>query len=158
MANGGGISRTHVHRDHAGGAALEQAVGEAPGGRANIERSGAGYIERQSVERSVELVSSPGHEPGKLADRHTGIFGQQLSGLVDALFTQVHVTGHQQRPSLRARRRKTEVEQKRISASLHASTPGLAAVRPLEMFAVSRLDRATSDFACPQTGCAAYQR
>src|SRR4029079_16676766 len=44
-----------VERDHVGGAALQQAVGEAAGGGADVERAATGRVDPQRVERVREL-------------------------------------------------------------------------------------------------------
>ncbi len=49
-----------VERDHVGGAALEQAVGEAAGGRADVQRATAREVDPQRVERVGELDAAAG--------------------------------------------------------------------------------------------------
>jgi hypothetical protein len=51
-----------VDRDHVGRAPLEQAVGEAAGGRTGVESGSSTDVDPERVEGGVELLASPADE------------------------------------------------------------------------------------------------
>ena len=72
----------HVEGDHRGGAALEQAVGEAAGGGAHVERAPAGRVDPERVERVGELHAPARDVRRRLGHRHVGLVGHQLARLL----------------------------------------------------------------------------
>ena len=71
-----------VERHHVGRAPLQEAVGEAAGGRAGVEHPQARRVQAEPLQRTVELLPAPSHEAGPFTlDQHrfTGI--DQAGGL-----------------------------------------------------------------------------
>src|SRR5437867_6284498 len=56
------LAHADVHSVHAGGAALEQAVGETTGRGAHVEADAASDFQLEGVERVGELLAAPAHE------------------------------------------------------------------------------------------------
>jgi hypothetical protein len=50
-----------IDRDHLGGAMLQQAIGEAAGAGAKVQRSRSGDFEAEMVKGVFELVAAPAH-------------------------------------------------------------------------------------------------
>ena len=73
-----------VERDHARGAALEQAVGEAAGRRADVEAVPARRVDAERVERVRELLAAARDEPRRALDLELAPLVDLLPGLVVA--------------------------------------------------------------------------
>ena len=56
------LSSPHVESIDTAGAALQQTVGEAAGGGADVEAGATGRVDAEGVERAGELLAAPGHE------------------------------------------------------------------------------------------------
>ena len=78
------LSVRDVERDHARGAALKQAVGEAAGRGADVEAVEAGHVEAERVERVRELDPAPRYIGAILGDAQLGVGLDQLARLGDA--------------------------------------------------------------------------
>jgi hypothetical protein len=59
------LAVAYVDAVHPGGAALQQAVGEAAGGQPSVQRDQAGNINAESVQRSLQLVARAAHVPAR---------------------------------------------------------------------------------------------
>ena len=59
------LAVAHVDAVHPGGAALQQAVGEAAGGQPSVERHKPRHINAESVQRSLQLVARAAHVPAR---------------------------------------------------------------------------------------------
>jgi len=70
-----------VDAGHRGGPALEEAVGEAPGGGADVEGVPARGVEPESVEGPRELLAPAGDEARGLVDEQRAVDRQALGGL-----------------------------------------------------------------------------
>ena len=70
----------HVERHHVRRAALEQAVGEAAGGRAGVEHPEPGDVDAEVVEGGVELLAAARHEPGARPDELDRLSGRDEAG------------------------------------------------------------------------------
>ena len=73
-----------VDRDHARGAALEQAVGEAAGRGADVERSRARRVDAERLERVRELLAAARDEPRRPLDHELDVVGDLRARLVVA--------------------------------------------------------------------------
>src|SRR2546422_105736 len=78
------LAHADVHGVHAGGAALEQAVGEAAGRGAHVEADAAGDLHLESVERVGELLAAPAHERRAPLELDARVSGDQGAGLAPA--------------------------------------------------------------------------
>ena len=68
----GELSVVHVEGRHARGAGLQQAVGEAAGGRADIQAVHAGDVLLERVKRPLELLAAAGDELLAAANEDVG--------------------------------------------------------------------------------------
>ena len=59
------LTPADVDRGHRRRAPLEQAVGEAAGGRAGVQGPGARHVDPEGAQGGVELVSPPADEAGR---------------------------------------------------------------------------------------------
>jgi len=59
------LAVSDVYAVHPRGAALEQAVGEAAGGEARVQRHSAGDVDAERVQRSLQLVACAADEPAR---------------------------------------------------------------------------------------------
>jgi hypothetical protein len=69
----------YVERDHPRGAGLEQAVGEAAGGGADVEAVAAGDIDLQRIQRIRELDASARDVRRWLGDEQLGVVGDEVA-------------------------------------------------------------------------------
>jgi aminoglycoside 6'-N-acetyltransferase len=120
------LAVANVQRDHACCAALEQNVGEAAGGGADVEAVPPGRIDAERVEGVGELGPAP-RDVG-LSLRH-----RQLRGLVHLLarfLVPGHPAGEQECLRLGAAVRKPALDQEYVNPFLHA--PMIAVVAELQ--------------------------
>jgi hypothetical protein len=71
-----------VERNHAPGARLEEAVGEAPGGGAHVETVAAAGLDAERLQCVRELLAAAGDEPRRPLDVQLGPFVDLSPGLV----------------------------------------------------------------------------
>ncbi len=71
----------HVERDHARGAALKQAVGEATGGGTDVEAGVAADVEVEAVEGVGELDPATRDVGLRLGQKQLGVLGDELARL-----------------------------------------------------------------------------
>ena len=113
-----------VERDHTGGAALEEDVGESAGRRPHVEAVAPRRVDSERVERVIELLAPAGDEPRPALDA-------QLCGLVD-LLAGLRVAGNEageyQRLRLRSRLREPALDEEDVQA-LRLLTPAWNAGR-----------------------------
>ena len=89
-----------VDRVHARGAALQQAVGEAAGRRADVEADAARGIEPERVERARELLAAARHvAPRCRAARAAASAGTSVPGLSTARVVDEHLPGQDRAPA-----------------------------------------------------------
>ena len=81
-----------VQGDHVGRSALEQAVGEAAGGRADVERAAAGDGEPERVERVGELDPAAGDVGRRAVDGQLDRGVDHLPGLLRAAVARIEET------------------------------------------------------------------
>ena len=91
------LAVTDVERDHAGGPALQQDVGEPARRCAEIETVEPGRIDRQHIERVLELES----RAGDVRRRSFDLEQSRLVDLLAGLRMAANETGHHQRLGLR---------------------------------------------------------
>ena len=89
----GELAVRDVERDHMGGAALEQAVGEPAGRRADVERVAARRVEPEAVERVRQLDPAAGHVGRRRGHVEHHVLGHELARLLRAAApgAEVHV-------------------------------------------------------------------
>ncbi len=104
-----------VERDHLGGAALEEDVGEAAGRGADVEAAPAGGIDAEGLERVVELLAAPRDEPRRLGELERCGFVDLLPRLVEP----GHPPGHDERLRLGARLGKAALDEQHVEPLLH---------------------------------------
>ena len=73
----GQLAATDVERVDAGRAALQQDVGEAAGGGADVEADEAGRVDPEGVQRGGQLVAAPGDVRLGASDRDRGVRGRR---------------------------------------------------------------------------------
>src|ERR1044072_9678681 len=79
------MSAPRVERVDARGAALEQAVGEAPRRSADVEADGVRDVDGEAIERGRELETAARHEEWACGDLDRRVVGDGRTGLVDDL-------------------------------------------------------------------------
>ena len=104
-----------VDRDHAGNAVLEQTVGEAAGGRADVDRVATVELDLEPLERVGELLAAAGDEARRPVDRKLGILRHLVTRLVEAR----HEPGEHERLSLRPALRQPTFDEQDVEALLH---------------------------------------
>src|SRR3954447_9370244 len=110
------LVRPDVERDHSRSAALQEDVGEAAGGRADVEAVETGGVDVQTVEAVRELLAATGDVLRAAVHAQLGAFVDLLAGLVVAR----DAAGHDERLRLRARFRQTTLDERNVDAFLHA--------------------------------------
>ena len=65
------LAMAHFDAQHLAGTAFEQAMGEAAGGHAHVQRVQSGAVDAGGIERGVELVAAPRDEAAGAGSRHT---------------------------------------------------------------------------------------
>jgi len=103
-----------VERDHARRAALEQAVGEAAGRRAQVEAVLAFGVDPERVERVRELLPAARDESRRGAHLELDVVGDLLARLCETR----HETGEDERLRLRAALREPALDQHDVQALL----------------------------------------
>src|SRR5206468_3420281 len=93
-----GVELAHpdVHGVHAGGAALEQAVGEAAGRGAHVEADPAGHLHLEGVEGVGELLAAPAHERRAPLELDARLPADEGARLVHALAVHEHLAREDQ--------------------------------------------------------------
>jgi hypothetical protein len=66
------LAVAHVHGNHPGGASLEEAIGEAPCGRAGVEGDLAGHAQTEVLESSIEFFPASASEARRRAEDQEG--------------------------------------------------------------------------------------
>ena len=107
-----------VERDDVGGSALEQAVGEAAGGRADVERAAAGDRNVQRVERVGELHAAARDVRRRAVDLELDLGVDQLARLLGAAAAgaEVHLAGDHGRGGARSRLEQPALRQQGVQA------------------------------------------
>src|SRR5438128_7050511 len=108
---------TDVERDHAPRATLEQDVGEAAGGRADVDRVDPGDVESERVERVRELVPGARDVGRRTLDRQLG----RLVDLSARLVVARHEPDEHERLRLRAALDEAALHQQYVQSFLHAA-------------------------------------
>ena len=103
-----------VERDHAGGAALEEHVGEAAGGGADVEAVAPRRVDPERVERVRELLAAARDEPRSPLDRELG----RLVHLLAGLRVPGDEAGEDERLRLRAALREPPLDEQDVQALL----------------------------------------
>ena len=85
-----------IHGMDAGGAALQQAVGEATGGSADIDADPAVGVDGEGIESAFEFESAAADEAGFLFDLEWGIEWQLGAGFVDDAVAAADFAGEDQ--------------------------------------------------------------
>ena len=122
-----------VERDHARGAVLQQDVGEAAGGRADVERRDALDAHLKCFERMRELDAAAA-DPRMIGLAHVDVGGlvDERAGLRHAHAVDVDVARQQHGPRSFSRLRESAGDEQLIE-----SDPGHQAVRPRLQVAIS---------------------
>jgi hypothetical protein len=128
------LSVADVDGDHAGGAALEQDIGEAAGRRAEVDCVKAARIDAERVEAVCELLAATRDVRRPALDGQLGVLVDLLAGLVVAR----DLPGHHERLRLRTRLRETAFDENDVEAFLHGEiphvpsnvSPGSSRIRP----------------------------
>src|SRR5207253_5244217 len=94
------LALAHIDRVHPDGAALEEAVGEAAGGRPDVQRDLAARVDAELVQGRVELLATARHEPRALRDRDRRHIRHRRRGAVGDLA--VHANRAREDERLRA--------------------------------------------------------
>ena len=75
------LSVADVEGDHARRVVLEQAVGEAADGGADVEAGATLHLDPEDVEGALELEAAAGDVPGRGLDLELRVVGHELAGL-----------------------------------------------------------------------------
>jgi len=97
------LGAADIHADHAGGAGLERAVGEAAGGGADVEHVGPFQIDGETLDKPGEFLATTTHEARRLFDDQLDVDRVFLAGLVEALGAAQHAAAHDETLGLGAR-------------------------------------------------------
>ena len=95
-----------VERDDMRGPALQQAVGEAAGGGADVERVATRDVDAERVERVGELDPAARDELRRRGDVELDVLGDELAGLLrpPPPGAEMHIAGDHRGRGARARR------------------------------------------------------
>ncbi len=104
---------------HAGRSGLQEDVGEAAGGRADIEADFAGDVERKVVQRARELESAAAHVGRAGEHVHGAIVRDQVAGFGRLLPVDAHLSGHDEGLGFLAGFGETAVDHQTVQPSLH---------------------------------------
>ena len=110
------LAVTDVERDHAGGAPLEQDIGEAAGRRSHVHAVEPARVDAECVERIRELVARPRDVWRRLGDVERLILLHLLARLVMT----ADEPGHHDRLRLGAALREAALDQNDVQTLLHA--------------------------------------
>jgi hypothetical protein len=109
------------------GAALEQAVGEAAGRGADVERPPAGHRDAERVEGVGQLDPAAGDERGRADQRELHVVGDELTRLLRpaTVGPEHHLAGQHRRGGPRARGEGAALGEQVVEAhALHLSRHG----------------------------------
>ena len=107
-----------VDGDHARHAVLEQVVGEAAGGRADVDAVAPVELDLELLERVRELLAAPGDEARRPVDRELGVVGHLVAGLVVA----GNEAREHERLRLRAALRQAALDEQDVESLLHRAS------------------------------------
>ena len=108
------LTLPHVDRVDARRAALQDAVGEAAGGRADVEHDHPRHVDAEVVERTLELLAAAGHEARPGFDRDDRVLRHRGRGAVGAVAGDAHRAGEDQRLGALAARCELTLDQQLI--------------------------------------------
>lgn len=111
----------HVEGEDLAGAALQEAIGEASGARADIKADTACGIDAEVIERAFELEATTADVFGSGPDADGGVFGHELAGLGDGGVIDEHVPGEDEAFALLAGVAEAASDEKVIEPLLHAA-------------------------------------
>src|SRR5579863_8219029 len=112
------LAVANVDRPHARCAALEQAIGEAAGGGADVETNAALDVDGPMIESRRQLVTAAADEGHALKQLDLSIAGHAVAGLFGFLAVEEHVPGENQSLRLFARIGQTAINQDLIETCL----------------------------------------
>src|SRR6266542_580688 len=139
-----------VHREHPRRAALEEEVREAAGGGPEVGADLPARIDREGIERLLELEGPAGDVARRRRvrlqpDRQRRV--DERAGLVHPRLADHHRAGHDERLRLRAGLGEPALDQQQVDSSF----PGHAAPRAARAFASSRQARAIPSASIPSS-------
>ena len=140
------LSITNVHRDHRGGAALQQAVGEAPRRRPHIERNTPRHRDLGARQRVLQLDPPARHIPRALGDAYLHIGRDHLPRLLraPAACADAHLPRHHRGRGAAARVKQPALGQKGVQTLLaHVRTVSAPPPRQAVWAPVSGLNETT---------------
>ena len=111
------LPTAHVNGDHGNGAVLEQAVGEAARGGADIEAAQAGHIDGEGIEGGLELAAAATHVALDLAQVEGSALIEHGGGLHQRERARAGAPGHDQPAGALARLGETPVNEQLVGAN-----------------------------------------
>src|SRR5262249_1128050 len=103
-----------VERDPVTRAALQQAVGESPRGRSHVEGACALDVDREALERAIELLAATTDEAGAWRDHELGVGREERAGLVHAPSARADAARENERLGLLARRGEPALDERPV--------------------------------------------
>ena len=107
-----------VDRPNLGGSALQKAIRESAGRRADVETRTPGDIQVKSIQRAGEFVTAAAHIRHALQDVDGSVACDTVAGLLHFLTRHQHLPGQHQRLRFFTRRSQTALDQELIEANL----------------------------------------
>ena len=120
------VDRVNLRR-----AALQEAIGEAAGGRADVERGHAGGIDREMIERAFEFQSAAADIFRRRGDDEFGVGRDFDGGFVQDAIAEADFAGHDGALRLLAAREMPLLDQDNIEARLFCHHPRSSRSQPL---------------------------
>src|SRR5664279_5510334 len=108
-----------IHGVYAGRSGLQQDVGEAAGGRADIQADLAGDVEGEVAQRAGQLESAAAYVGGTREDFEDAIILHGVSGFGGLLPVEAHLAGHDQGLGFLAGFGETAVHHQTVQPCLH---------------------------------------
>ena len=121
------LSITHVHRDHRGGAALQQAVCEPPRRGPHVERRASRHGDIGTPQRVLQLDPPTRDEPRALVHAESHVRRDHLPRLLGALATRAdpHLARHHGGRGAAARREQAALGEKGVQTLLGHARNGI---------------------------------
>jgi hypothetical protein len=113
------LAVTDIDGVHAGGSALQQAIGEAAGGGSHVQADATAHVDREMIQRAGQLEPAAADVGQRLGDLDSAIFGEGVTGLVGPLAIDSNAAGEDQSSRLLARIGEAPLHQDLIQTSLH---------------------------------------
>ena len=88
------LSMADIEGVHAGGSVLQQAIGEAAGGCAEVQADLAGRIDFEMLQRGLQLEAAPANESRAREDFDAAGCGHALAGLLRFAVIDQNLAGH----------------------------------------------------------------